>query len=346
MKRRTVLASLPAAMALGGCWTRPVELSGAGATFPAPLYARWIALFERAHPEIRVSYRAIGSGGGIRNITAQDVDFGASDALLNPDEVKALPAPLLTIPTVLGAVVVAYNLPQFDGQLVLSGKVLADIYLGRILRWNEAPIAALNPQATLPDLPIHVAHRADSSGTTSIFTDYLCRISPEWQSWIGCGKMVRWPTDADLAGLGSDGIAHQIQLEPGGIGYLEVKYALNAGLPYATLVNRAGYPVRATTESVQSAELNTPATDDSPIKPSVVDAPGEDSYPLAAFSYLLVYRDLGYLPRDKGQALITFLRWCLTEGQIQARKLHYVPLPAPLQDHFLGEIEALERTVA
>lgn len=342
MNRRAVIAGLPAAFALAGCWERPVEVSGAGATFPAPLYARWMALFERAHPEISVAYRAIGSGGGIRAISAREVDFGASDALLKPDEVKALPAPILTIPTVLSAVVVAYNLPRHDRDVALSGEVLAGIYLGRIRRWDAPEIAALNPGATLPGLPIRVAHRADSSGTTNIFTDYLSTVSPEWQDRVGTGKTVRWPTDADLAGLGSDGIAHQILLEPGGIGYVEIKYARNSGLRYATLVNRAGQAVRPTAESVQSAERNTPAPQDGPIKPSVVNAPGAGSYPIAAFTYLLVYRDLGYLPPETAHALVIFLRWCLREGQAEAEKLHYVPLPAPLRNHFLAEIDALE----
>lgn len=341
MNRRAVIAGLPGTLALAGCWERPLEITGAGATFPAPLYARWIALFERAHPEISVAYRPIGSGGGIRAISAREVSFGASDALLKPDEVKALPAPILTIPTVLSAVVVAYNLPRYDGDLVLSGEVLAGIYLGRIRRWSAPEIAALNPGASLPDLPIRVAHRAEPSGTTQIFTDYLGKVSPEWADTVGTGKTVRWPADADLAGLGSDGIAHQILLEPGGIGYVEIKYAENSGLRYATLLNRAGTPVRPTAESVQSAERNTPAPAAGPIKPSVVNAPGAGSYPIAAFTYLLVYRDLGYLTADTARALVAFLRWCLTEGQPQAERLHYVPLPEPLRRHFLAEIETL-----
>lgn len=345
MNRRSVLAGVPAAMVLPGCWSTPVEIAGAGATFPAPLYARWRALFARAHPEISVGYRAIGSGGGIQAITAREVEFGASDALLKPAEIRALPAPILTIPTVLGAVVVPYNLPGLTGEMVLSGPVLADIYLGRIARWNAPEIAALNPGLPLPDLAIRVAHRADSSGTTNIFTDYLSQISPDWRDTVGSGKTVAWPTGADMSGEGSDGIAHQILLEPGGIGYVEIKYAQNSGLRFATLINRAGHKVRPSAASVQSAEQNTPAPEAGPIKPSVVDAPGAASYPIAAFTYLLVYRDLGYMPRDRAEALIRFLSWCLTEGQNEAEKLHYVALPPALQTHFLAEIRSLADSV-
>jgi len=345
MNRRAVLAGLPATLALAACWERPAEVTGAGATFPAPLYARWIALFERAHPEISVAYQAIGSGGGIRAITGQEVAFGASDALLKPDEVRALPRPALTIPTVLGAVVVAYNLPRFKGELVLSGPVIADIYLGRIVQWNAPEIAALNPDAALPDLPIRVTHREDSSGTTNIFTDYLSKVSETWAREVGVGKEVLWPVDLGLSGLGSDGIAHQILLEPGGIGYVEVKYARNSGLRFARLINRAGNPVQPNEQSVQSAEEHTPPAAEGPIKASVVDAPGAESYPIAAFTYLLVYRDLSYLPRETAEALVTFLSWCLTEGQAEAEKLHYVALPKALQDHALREVAALKDTI-
>jgi len=344
--RRALLAGLPAAMVLSGCWQSPVEITGAGATFPAPLYARWCALFERAHPGISVAYRAIGSGGGIRAITARKVEFGASDALLKPEEERALPAPILTIPTVLGAVVMAYNLPRLEGELVLSGPVLARIYLGHITRWDAPEIASLNPSLALPALPLRVAHRADSSGTTHIFTSYLSAVSPEWRASIGTGKTVAWPSDRRLAGTGNDGVAHQILLEPGGIGYVEIKYAENSGLDFATLINRAGRRVRPTAKGVQSAEEHTPAPQNGPIKPSVVDAPGEESYPISAFTYLLVYRDLSYLPRDAAEVLVAFLAWCLTEGQAEAEKLHYVALPDVLQAHFLEEIAALRGTIA
>ncbi len=266
-------------------------------------------------------------------------------ALLLVASVSAVIAHRIRFPYTIGlVVVVAYNLPGLDGALTLSGPVIADLYLGRITRWNAPEIAALNPGLALPDRPVRVARRADSSGTTQIFTEYLSAVSPLWRDRAGAGKTVAWPTGDALAGEGSDGIAHQILLEPGGIGYVEVKYAQNSGLSYARLLNQAGRPVWPEPAAVQAAERNTPAGD-GPIKRSVVNAPGADSYPIAAFTYMLVYRDLGYLPPDKANALVTFLAWCLTEGQAEAEKLHYVALPSGLQTHFLAEIEALRASI-
>jgi phosphate transport system substrate-binding protein len=327
---------------LGGCMDDHTELHGAGASFPAPIYARWQALFHREHPHISVHYQAVGSGKGIKTITARKADFGASDALLKKSEKRALPAPLLTIPTVLGPVVIAYNLPRVKGELTLSGELIADIYLGKITSWDHPRLKALNPQLNLPSLPIRVAHRTDSSGTSHIFTDYLSSVSDEWKEDVGKGKRVFWPTGDDWAGEGNDGVAHRILLERGGIGYLELKYAQNAGLKYAVLVNRAGQKVRPTPASVQEAEQNTPAQADSYLKPSIVNAPGEKSYPIAGFTYLLVYRDLSAMKPEKAHALVKYLKWIMTKGQVEADKLHYTPLPGWLRDKMLTEIERLK----
>lgn len=316
-----------------------IELHGAGATFPAPLYARWIALFERAHPGIVIDYRSVGSGAGIEAITARDVHFGASDALLSADEREALPAELVQIPVALGPVVLAYNLPDLPAQLTLNSALIAAIYLGQITRWNDPAIQSLNPELTLSDRPIRVAHRADSSGTTAIFTDYLSAVSSEWAAQIGRGKRVDWPVSAG-AGEGNDGVAQQILLQTGGIGYLELTYAQNAGLEYAALVNQAGARVLPTIASVQAAEENTPAVDATAhtaiAKPSIVNAPGQASYPIAGFTYLLVYADLGYLgDAYAAEALVEYLRWTLTSGQETASTLHYTPLPASLREQAL-----------
>lgn len=327
---------------LAGCIGDTVELHGAGATFPAPIYARWRALYHRANPETVIHYRAIGSGGGIKAITGRKVDFGASDALLKKSELRALPAPLLSIPTVLGPVVMAYNLPDLEGELILSGETIAGIYLGEITNWNDPRIAAINPRANLPDQTLHVAHRSDSSGTTHIFTDYLSAVSEEWREDVGRGKRVFWPTGDAWAGDGNDGVAHRILLEPGGIGYLELKYAQNAGLKYATLLNREGEPVLPSVESVQEAERNTPPTPGTYLKPSIVNAPGTASYPIAGFTYLLVYEDLGGMPPRKARALIDFLEWILgEEGQPEARKLHYTPLPEALRMQALRDVKSI-----
>lgn len=330
---------------LSGCFNEQVELTGAGATFPAPVYARWRALFHRENPGISVHYDAIGSGGGIQAITARKVDFGASDALLKDSEEKTLPAPVLSIPTVLGAVVLAYNLPGLEGDLVLSGEVIAGIYLGEITRWNDPRILAINPQLALPDTLIRVAHRSDSSGTSYIFTDYLSSVSATWNENVGTGKEVLWPTGNDWSGEGNDGVAHRILLEPGGIGYLEIKYAQNAGLKYAALLNRVGKAVWPTPDSVQEAERNTPATAGTYLKASVVNASGEKSYPIAAFTYLLVYRDLSGMEAEKAQALIRFLRWILTEGQNEAEQLYYTPLPAALREQALADVGRIKLPV-
>jgi phosphate transport system substrate-binding protein len=330
------------AVLTGGCIGDKVELHGAGATFPAPIYARWRALFHRANPDIVIHYRAVGSGAGIRAITARKVDFGVSDALLKKNEERALPAPLLAIPTVLGPIVMAYNLPDLETDLILSGDIIAAIYLGEITTWNDARIAALNPKAELPDHAIHVAHRSDSSGTTFIFTDYLSAVSEKWREEVGRGKEVFWPTGNDWAGEGNDGVAHRILLELGGIGYVELKYAQNAGLDYATLLNREGSLVLPTVESVQDAERNTPATTGTYLKPSIVNADGKRSYPIAGFTYLLVYSELSYMDAQKAQALITFLRWVLGQGQVEAPKLHYTPLPESVRLGALADIKRIK----
>ena len=238
--------------------------------------------------------------------------------------------------------VLTYNLPGLsDTELVLSGDVIADIYLGRIRLWDDERIAALNPDVALPTLPIRVAHRSDSSGTTYIFTDYLSEVSATWREQVGRGKTVKWPTPDNWAGKGNDGVAHRILLEAGGIGYVELKYARNAGLAYATLINRDGRAVRPSPETVQAAERMTAAAPNNWIKPSIVNAPGETSYPIAAFTYLLVYEDLSHLGPHKAHALFDFLTWILTDGQPEAQKLHYAPLPEEVRKAALVRIKAM-----
>ena len=340
---------LTLSLGLIGCRQQTVHLKGAGASFPGPIYARWRALYHRQNPHVKIAYQAIGSGGGIRAITARTVDFGASDALLTARESEQLPAPLLTIPTIIGAVVLTYNLPGLtDTQLVLSSDVIADIYLGKIRLWDDERITELNPDVALPTLPIRVAHRSDSSGTTFIFTDYLSAVSPIWRAQVGRGKKVAWPTSeklagkgAKFAGKGNDGVAHRVLLEAGGIGYVELRYALNAGLPYALLVNRAGKAVGPTPQSVQEAEQKTPASPESWLKPSIVNATGEGSYPIAAFTYLLIYEDLTYLEPEKAHALADFLKWVLSKGQPEAQKLHYAPLPETVRREALQRVQSL-----
>ncbi len=318
-----------------------IVIQWAGATFPAPLYARWTAFFEREHPNIALEYHPIGSGGGIKSITGRKSLIGASDALLNEAELKALPGELLQIPMVLGPVVIAYNLPGYDQNITMTGDVISDIYLHKIDRWNNPRLQALNPDITLPDIPVRVTHRKDSSGTTFIFTDYLTTVSPAWKKSVGRGKKVFWPVSHG-AGEGNDGVAQQILLQPGGIGYLEYKYAENAGLKYARVVNREGKPVLPSIEGVQAAEKNTPPGPGTILKKSIVNAPGELSYPIAGFTYLLVYRDLSYLnDQETAVAMKEFLQWTLTSGQEEAAKLNYTPLPEKMRQNALELVQSI-----
>jgi phosphate transport system substrate-binding protein len=337
-----ILLLLISASQLTACVEEKTELRGAGATFPAPIYARWRALFHRENPNIVVHYDAVGSGSGIQLITDKKVDFGASDALLTRNEQRALDTPLLTIPTVIGPVVLAYNLPMIEQKIRLSGEVIVGIYKGDIKRWNDPKLQLINPEINLPDIEIHVAYRADSSGTSHIFTSYLSAIDEDWQENIGTGKKVNWPTSDEWAGEGNDGVAHRILLEPGGIGYLELKYAQNAGLNYADLINQEGMTVSPTVESVQQAELNTPAPQKGYLKTSIVNAPGKGSYPIAGFTYLLVYKDLSDMPEQKRQALFSFLDWILGKGQQEVSKLHYTPLPEALKTRVRDDITKIK----
>ena len=330
--------------------TAPTTVHGAGATFPAPLYARWISRFEAEAElpgsDVSIDYEAVGSGAGIDAIIEGEVAFGASDALLNVDEWAEVDGPLVELPMALGPVVLAYNLPGVDERLILDGPTLAAIYLGDIDRWNHPALVELNPDTDLPALDIRVAHRDGSSGTSAIFTDYLSAVSPTWAEEVGAGKEPDWPTGQ--SGLGNDGVAQRVLLRPGGLGYVELTYADNAGLDYARLVNRAGAVVEPSVASVQAAEQSTPMVAAAspverplPLKGSIVDAPGEASYPIAGFTYLLVYQDLRGLEPDEADGLVAYLTWALTDGQPLAEDLGYTPLPPALAAETLDLIENL-----
>jgi phosphate transport system substrate-binding protein len=300
-----------------------VALTGAGATFPYPLYSKWIADYASAHPGIRIDYQSIGSGGGIQQLKAGTVDFGASDAPLSDEEIKAMPHPVVHIPTVAGAVVVAYNLPGVTG-LKLSGDLLSDIYLGRITNWNDTRIGALNPGLKLPNMPIAVAHRADGSGTTYIFTNYLAAVSPDWAKKVGAGKSVNWPVG--LGGKGNEGVADLIRQLPGRVGYIELAYAQQIKLPYALMRNAAGKFVAATVASTTAAAAGSIAKMQKDVRVSIANAPAPEAYPIAGFTYLLVYQQLP--DPAKGKALQDFITWAITDGQKDATPLLYAPLPA------------------
>lgn len=316
-----------------------VDLTGAGATFPAPLYFKWTSDYANA-TGIRVNYQSIGSGGGIRQISEGTVDFGATDGPMTDTELGgAKGGRIMHFPTVLGAVVMAYNLPGFTGELRLSGPVIADIFLDKIKKWNDPKIAALNPGASLPNSDILVVHRSDGSGTTYVFTDYLSAISPEWARGPGRGKDIAWPTG--LGGKGNEGVAGQIKQIPGALGYVELAYARQNNLPTAAVQNSAGNfiapSIEAITAAAEGVAARLPADTDYRI--SIVNSPGANSYPISSFTWLLVYE----LQADsvKGRKLVDFMRWALTEGEKQAEALDYAPLPAAMANRLLQRLDSI-----
>lgn len=298
------------------------SLSGAGATFPYPLYSKWFDVYQREH-KVAISYQAIGSGGGIRQLKSGTVDFGASDAPLSNQEAKAMPGAVLHIPTVAGAVVVAYNIPGVEKGLKLTGDVIADIFLGSIKRWDDKRIAKLNPGGKLPNLPIIVAHRSDGSGTSYIFTSYLAAVSKAWAVRVGAGKSVEWP--AGIGGKGNDGVAGIVKQTPGGVGYVELAYAHQNKLPYAKVRNKAGKFIEPSIASTTAAAAGSVQAMRKEVRVSIVNAAGDNAYPIAGFTYLLVYQR----PRDaeKGRAVRDFLLWAIKDGQKYAAPLLYAPLP-------------------
>ena len=299
------------------------SLTGAGASFPYPLYAKWFDIYEQK-TGVRINYQSIGSGGGIRQIAERTVDFGATDAPMTDEQLAAAPGPILHIPTVIGAVVVTYNLPGADARLKLTPDALASIFLGDIAKWDDPRLAQLNPELKLPDAAIVVVHRSDGSGTTNIFTDYLSTVSPAWKQKVGKGTSVKWPVG--LGAKGNEGVTGQVKQTPNAVGYVELAYAVQNKLPYAAIKNQAGRFAEPTLESVTAAAAGAAQAMPDDLRVSLVNAPGEASYPIAGFTYLLVYREQS--DESKGKALVDFLWWALDDGQTYAKDLLYAPLPA------------------
>ena len=302
-----------------------VELQGAGATFPFPLYSKWIAEYQKSDPRVRVNYQSIGSGGGIRQVTERTVDFGASDAPMTDVELAKAPGKILHIPTTLGAVVLAYNLPGVPN-LKLTPEIVAGIFLGEIKTWSDAKLKGANPDAKLPSDAITVAYRSDGSGTTAVFTDYLAHVSPTWKEKVGAGKSVKFPIG--LGAKGNEGVAGQVKTTPGTLGYVELAYAKQTGISTCTLQNRAGKFVEPSLESISAAAAGAATSNPDDLRVSIVDGPTDGAYPISAFSYILVYED----QRDakKGKATAQFLWWATHDGQKFAASLHYAPLPAEI----------------
>lgn len=316
--------------------TANVKLQGAGATFPAPLYQTWFEGFSGANPQVQFDYQAIGSGGGIKAITEQTVDFGASDAPMKDTEIAALPSgvQLLHVPTALGAVVVIFNVPGVT-DLKLDSETVAGMYLGTITNWNDPKIAALNPGVTLPDLAITIVHRSDGSGTTNAFTTYLDTVSPDWHSKVGAGKEVNWPTG--LGSQGNDGVAGSVKQTEGSVGYVELNYATQANIPSAQIKNADGQFVSGSTDGVTAAaEAAAASFPDDFRQAPIINGAGPATYPIASYTYLLL--PVEWKDADKAGAMVSFANWALTDGQAQETALGYAPLPTTIQQKAIGEL--------
>jgi len=312
-----------------------MTINGAGATFPYPIYSKWFDEYARVDPSVRFNYQSIGSGGGQKQILAQTVDFGASDGPMSDDNLAKAPGKILHIPTVAGADVVAYNLTGSPA-LKLDADTVAGIFLGNVKKWNDAKITALNPGMSLPDQEIVVVHRSDGSGTTYIWTDYLSKVSAEWKQKVGTNTSVNWPTG--IGGKGNEGVAGQIKQTPGALGYVELIYAIQNKMPYADVKNSAGAFVKPSIESVTAAMATAQIPDD--FRFSMTNAPGQDSYPIAGATWLLVYEQ----QKDpaKGKKLVEFLKWALTKGEAMAKELSYAPLPDALRDRVLKRVDEIK----
>jgi phosphate transport system substrate-binding protein len=317
--------------ALAATASAQMTINGAGATFPYPIYSKWFDAYAKIDPSVRFNYQSIGSGGGQKQILAQTVDFGASDGPMSDENLAKAPGKLLHIPTVAGAVVITYNLPGAP-TLKLDGATIADIYLGKITKWNDPRIAAMNSGTQLPNDDIVVVHRSDGSGTTFIFTDYLSKVSPEWKSKVGNNTSVSWPTG--LGGKGNEGVSGQVKQTPNSIGYVELIYALQNKMPYADLKNAAGNLVKPSLESVTAALATANIPDD--FRFSMTNAPGKDAYPICGATWLLVYEQ--QKDAAKGKKIVEFLKWAETDGESMAKDLDYAPLPTNLQQRVLTRI--------
>jgi len=300
-------------------------LVGAGSTFDYPFFSRAFFEYSKTHPAVAVNYQSIGSGGGIRQFTAGTVDFGATDVPMSAKDLAAVPKgrAVIQIPVTLGGVAVAYDIPGAPPRLQLSASVLADIFLGKITNWSDPRIARLNPGTSLASLPIAVVHRADGSGTTYVFTDYLSQVSPEWKARVGTGKTVSWIAPSALGAKGTDGVAGQIRNTPGAIGYIELSYALQNDISFAMLQNKAGRFVLPSTDTVRAAAAAKPNV--TPTNFSIVNQSGGNSYPIAGYSWVLLYEQ--YADKSKARALRDLFVWMLNDGQQLAASVQYVPLP-------------------
>lgn len=309
-------------------------LNGAGATFPNPMYSKWFSEYHKVHPEVQINYQPIGSGGGIRQILAGTVDFGASDGPMSDEQLAQTKTKILHVPTVLGAVVPAYNIPGVSGEVKFTPQALAGIFLGKITSWNDKEITSANPGMNFPNEPILVIHRSDGSGTTFIFTDYLSKVSPEWQNGPSKGTSVKWPVG--LGGKGNEGVAGMIRQMQGAIGYIELIYAVQNNIPYGTVKNSSGNFVKASLDSVTAAAASV-KTMPADFRVSITNAPGKDAYPISSFTWLLI--PVQSKDPAKGKILSDLLSWIVDDGQKMTAALTYAPLPESVATKVKAEIK-------
>ncbi len=323
-------------MALGLTVASAQSLNAAGATFPYPIYSKWFSEYHKLHPDVQINYQSIGSGGGIRQVLAGTVDFGASDGPMSDEQLKQAKVPIFHIPTILGAVVPAYNVPGVQ-DLKFSPATIAGICLGKITNWNDKVIAADNPGVKLPDKAIVLVHRSDGSGTNYIFTDYLSKVSPEWKERVGKGTSVKWPLG--LGAKGNEGVAGMLRQMEGGFGYVELIYAIQNKIAYGSVKNSSGNYVNGSLESTTAAAAsvrNMPAD----FRVSITDPPGKDAYPIASFTWLLIPSH--FSDKAKGKAVVEFLNWMVDQGEPMASQLDYAPLPENVKDKVKARIKEIK----
>lgn len=328
--------SLLAVALLTGAALADTALNGAGATFPYPIYSKWFSEYHKQRPDVQINYQSIGSGGGIRQVIAGTVDFGATDGPMSDDQLSQAKTKILHIPTVLGAVVPAYNVPGVKEELKFTPDVLAGIFLGKINNWNDAAIAKANPDVTFPNQPIVVVHRSDGSGTTYVWVDYLSKVSPEWKSSVGKGTSVKWPVG--LGAKGNEGVAGMVRQMEGAIGYVELIYAEQNKISYGSVKNASGSFVKANLDATTAAAASVKNMPED-FRVSITNAPGKDAYPIASFTWLLIPTQAKDPAKNK--ILVEFLNWMLESGESMATQLTYAPLPKEVADKVRAAIKQI-----
>jgi phosphate transport system substrate-binding protein len=325
VKLKVIATSVLALLAVGA---NAQNINGAGATFPYPIYSKWFSEYSQIHPSVKINYQSIGSGGGIRQVSEGTVDFGATDGPMSDDQLKSAKVKVMHIPTVLGAVVPVYNIPGVSNSLNFSGDVIADIYLGKISKWNDSRISKDNPGVNLPDKSILPVYRSDGSGTTYIFTDFLSKVSSDWNSRVGKATSVKWPTG--IGQKGNEGVAGMVRQSPYSFGYVELIYAEQNKMSFGAVRNASGKFLKASTGGVTAAAAAAAKTMPADYRVSITNSPGVESYPISSFTWLLI--PTHSTDPAKAKALAEFLGWMLDHGEAEAAGLTYAPLPKQVQD--------------